>query len=522
MIRRSVGLGLLASGLVSLVGCSLSEEPIAPETSSNDLIGHVAGSGISSPNANKNATYLSARRIDSLTTVGAMTKAQSGLAERVDGIIANQPADGRFSVAELLQIEKPGFIETLFPEERAELPALWALLETSNAAPANVSPSPPMTVAGKDVSTPAGAPIEPASLKIDSLPANLQQSSTRLELTHDSDGDASTVTKDDLNAAIAAPGPYTPADVAAFESVLDLFVARATSTLSAVVEVPAPFTTSTTLASFGAASLSLSETLDYRETRGCTAFSGGGGSCGLSVAVSGHHTWSANLAVGANQQAIVLDETSDQERVVAGGTIDFPTAGPVTVEIWSGGSRLGSWRANVPVLGKVDENVDLSKFADYTFIANGAPLVRSVDSAKTDSRSWYNVHFGNESSTSYSASFTYDQAARPASGAVDASALATLATPALPITPGRYEVSAGAAGLIDVDLYPGGVVRVTRVGTGASMRASLYRWAPMTKWDADFSDRFRVILAPDGELEIFFDGQRPLFDANISTATRKG
>ena len=94
------------------------------------------------------ATYLTARTIDALARVGALDPEMTTVVTRADGIIANQPADGRFSIEELLQLEAPGFIATLYPGERGELPAVWSLLETTNAAPKALSfPPAPTTVA---------------------------------------------------------------------------------------------------------------------------------------------------------------------------------------------------------------------------------------------------------------------------------------------------------------------------------------------------------------------------------------
>lgn len=515
MFGRSYSLGLAS---LLLVGCAVPED-IEADTSASDLVGRVDGSTIASPNANAGATYLTARHIDSLEQVGALDGTLDGLAHRVDGIIANKPADGRFSIDELLQIEKPGYVETLFPEEKAALPGLWKLLETTKAAAQPVAVTAPSAFAAVDVSTPAGALVEPASLPIASLPADTQLSVKRLELTQNADGDATTVSKADLASAIATPGPYTPSDITAFQKVLDLFAARAGTALDARVEVPAPGSTQADVATLGTAKLSLSESLAYEETR--SAWLNGNAPAGsVDVRISAHHQWQASLALVGDQKAIVIDETSEAEHVATSGAFQAD-AGAVTVEIWSGGTRTGSYRLALPKIASVDERVDLSSYADYTFVAGGAPLVRNVVSASTQYSSWYNQYYGSQHSTTYNASFTYDLAAAAPTGAVDPQGLAGVATPALPAIPGRYEVTAGAAGVVDVDLYPQGVVRVTRA-SGQSMRTHLYHWDPQTKWDVDFPDRFRVILDPSGGLEIFFDGQGTLFSGPITTATRKG
>jgi hypothetical protein len=90
-----------------------------------DGIDVLAGADIPSPLVEPDKLYLRDRDIGNLTRVGALDELETRLARRVDGIIANLPADGRLHIAELVRLGEPKFVETLFEDERERLPRLW-------------------------------------------------------------------------------------------------------------------------------------------------------------------------------------------------------------------------------------------------------------------------------------------------------------------------------------------------------------------------------------------------------------
>jgi hypothetical protein len=498
------------------VGCAAPDE-IGPDgevtaEGEDELIGRVAGSSLNSPNAKSSATYLTARRVDTLQQVGALTGVALGLAARVDGIIANQPADGRVSVQELLQIEKPGFIETLFAEEKAALPKVWETLETTRGVATNVTLPPNLTLEAVDLSTTGGAPIKPAKLAIASLDAGLVAAARRLQLTRNDDGDAETVTEADLDAAIATPGPYTPDEVKSFQAIKALFVARAGTALRAKVQVTDPGTTTKLLATWGPAKLSYDQLVSYQERRSRSFFGGNRSGSSLDLNITAGLNRAANVALPPDHFLVILDETSESEVVSKGGAIQKPAAGPSTVEVWSGGVRLARFRARLPAFASTQENKDLSAFGDYGFVAkNGSPLFRNVTDAKMN----------RNSADSVWANWSYDLAQKPVPAAAEPWVLGELVTPGFAIVPGRYEVPVPSFGNLTVDLYPEGVVRVTRPD-GQSLRSRLYIWQN-TQFDVTFGDRFRTIYNPQtGELNVFWDGRGTLFRAPLTGAMRKG
>ena len=492
-------------------GCSV--EAGDSDTEASDLIGRVPGSSISSPNAKAGKTYLTVRRIDSLQAVGALEGVAGTLAARVDGIIANQPADGRFSIQELLQIEKPGFIETLFPEEKVALSKLWQLLETTNANPSVVAGGTQTPFAAVDISVGPGL-IKPVNIAIPSLPIGLQESARRLELTHDADATPSTVMEADLAAAIATPGPYTLAEIEQFRQVQILFLERAGTTLAAKVNVPLPLVSAVTMQTWGSAKLVLTQSVAYTETRTKNArrFSGNRDAA-VTVSVEAHRVYKPEIQLGPNQKLLVIDETTEAERTSDTAPLDFPAGGTVTVEIWSGGVRLGSHRAKLPALPFKDERIDLSSYADYQFVAGGNALSRNVVSAA--------VRYDNGFAAS-SAHFVYEVASTPIPPGADASALTTLSTPTGNVHAGRYEITVPSVGACQVDLYPEGVVRFSRPG-GASTRSRLYMWNQVNQHDLGFPDRLRAIWNPAANyIKVFFDGARMLLEAPLTGALRTG
>jgi hypothetical protein len=429
------------------------------ETSSSDLVERVDGSTLASPNVKPNATYLKQRKIASLEAVGAVGATQLSVAKRLDGIVASAPANGAYGVDELLRMEQPDFIATLRPEERAALPVLWELLETTNDAPAaGADPTLP-SLEGRDVSTPAGPLVKPASIAIASVVASRRDALERLELTRNSDGDPSTVSEADLDGALAQPGPYTPAEVEVFKATKLTFFERATTALSAKVEVVPSGVTSRTVATFGAASIVVDDSVSYNESRTLDLGNTSIDTDYVSVDVSIRGLRRATYAVHGEQNVtlVLIDEASGEE-IVSSGTLADHAASTFTVETWRSGRREGSYRTTLPAMAARSGSANLSTFVDYDFVTpEGKKLERNLTSA-------YEHIFKR------GATWTYDAAPRPPSGNI---AAADVLQPKLEIVPGRYELSADDGAIVTVDVYPQGVVRVDVGGVTASSALQL-------------------------------------------------
>jgi hypothetical protein len=500
-------------------GCEAGPDEITTDQLSAALVSRVPSSSIASPNVVAGKTYLSTRRISPLASVGALNGAMGSLVYRIDGIIVNQPADGRLSISELVQMEQPGFIETLFADERAALPSVWELMATTSDPPTPLAIAPLATVQPVDISTPPGQLAKPASLAISTLPSTSQKdAANRLELTRNSDGDATTVTEADLNAAIANPGPYTRSEVSTFGDILLLFVQRATSALTARASVPEPRLVTGTVANWGAATLAISQLAEITELRSLSLHTNSP-SDSTNVSISAHSTQSTALTLTGNQKLLLIEDATDDEQALGSGPLTTNGAGDLTLETWSGGVRTGTWRATAPVIAQLDQRVDLSAYADYTFVASvtSAPLARNVVSSRAD--------YSSSGYVSYTASFNYGVTQQPIpSSGVNDEALAKVATPHVQLPPGRYVVPMknASAGSAFFDLYPEGVVRLTRP-TGQSVRNSIVTWRT-TQLYFYFSDNYAGSYdLSANQLNIHgTSGTTTLIDTPLTIAQRKG
>lgn len=513
--HRRMSLQWLGGLTLTLLACapqaSLNGEADDIASLTSELITRVQGSTIASPNVDKTKVYLSVRSISTLESLGALSGPLGTLARRVDGVIGAKPADGRFSVAEILRMEQPSYIRTLFPDERAALPALWALLETTPLDPTPVNVANLPAFAPADASAPATVPLKPPKLAISTLPSALQTDARRLEMIVDSDGDRETITEADIDDPLRDPDPWTADEIDAFKAIKQLFIARAGTTLKYALQVPAPFSVKNTVATWGGVTLDVEQSLRYEETRGATFFHGSSDSS-LDVSLNARRASRAVLNLLPGQRLVLIDINSETERLVS-GELSWEFDGTVVAEVWSGSTRVGSYRAALPKISTVDERVDLQAYVDYQLLSGGTPLVKNATTAGVRYDTYY---------TQYSATFTFDTTALSRPPGVDAAALDKLATPKSSLLPGRYEMAvSGLGGTCKLDISPQGVVTFTRPG-GSPVRARMYIWS-YTKFDAQYPDRLRGLFDPrTNNLNIFFDGSGSLFNSTITDTHRTG
>lgn len=432
-MRNLLGAGLLL--LPSLFACSEPQvESSTRETS--EMIERVPGSALLSPHAKASAHYLTVRSINTLESVGALSEMEARVAKRADGIIATQPSDGRISVRELLQLEAPGFIETLYPEERAALPALWALLETTNESPKVVEEVVEIPMSSvddvMDVSVRPSSLVVPTSLALSSLSPTQQAAARRLQLSKNHDGDAATVSKTDIEAALASPGPYTPAEKTELEAILPLYLERAVSACSARARVAAPFESLRRLPAFGGVEVKEVRSLKYEETRSSSY-----DNPRLEL-MARRYQWVSLDGLPDGGNVVLLHEGNDGEIVVdAAGKLEDP-GGVFTAEIWVAGRRTGSYRVKLPPLSSYKADINLSRFGGYRLFAGEQELERHLIGAGVD-RARYSFEVG-----------------APASPVPPIPELLRFAAPSL--APGRYDIELGELGTAKLDVFPEGVM----------------------------------------------------------------
>jgi hypothetical protein len=459
-MRNHLALALLLAISSGAVACAqdigpdgeLTDESGAPAEGA--IITRISGSKISSVYANPNATYLSVRSLDTLGKVGALEGVVGALARRADGIIANQPADGRVSVKELLRLEKPDVLKTLFPQEKAALPQVWELLETVTGQPTvapNLTALPTLQVT--DVSTPPGTLTPPKTLTIASLHPDLQSIARRVELSYDADNDDATIAPSDLASALAKPGPYTPAELAQIKQIQSTFAARATSSYRAVAQVTAPFAKSTSLGTFGGVSLSVEDSVFVTEER--TMDDNRGRAEQFSQRLYGGVARTVKLDATGDVKVVLVYEKTEKEVVVDASNVSLQT-GTTTLEVWSNGARKSAHRVRFTkdLSTSAPQYTDMDAWRGYELVAGGKPLFRNTTSATKERDTW------NWGVDHLRATYAHEVAAAPAPQNADPEALAWLAFDS-DVPAGRYVFAVPKVGNCTVDIALSGAVWLT-------------------------------------------------------------
>jgi hypothetical protein len=362
-----------------------------------------------------------------------------------------------------------------------------------------------------DVSTPATVPIKPANLVIGSLPGILLAPARRLEAIDDSDDDPETITEADLADPLGDPGPWTADEIDAFNQIEQLFVARAGTRLNYAVQVPMPAQGSVSVATLGPAKLVLDQRVSYVESREAL-FLPLDASAGVRRSLQAQRSAKVRVDLGSASQLVLIDLGTETERVVT-GDLSWEFSGTAVAEVWSSGARIGAYRLALPTVAPASDQLALDDYVDYQLVAGGKPLVRSpVQALKdktvsfTDYRSWY----------------VFAATAQPP-GSVDTEALSMLATPAPSLLHGRYELSVPGlgTGTCKLDLSPSGVVAFTRPG-GTALRLNLFTGRQQL-FRGIYDDSLLVEFDPQtGNLNLYFDGASPLYNAPITDANRTG
>ncbi|HEX5061967.1 MAG TPA: hypothetical protein VFV99_21510 [Kofleriaceae bacterium] len=419
-IRLVTSSSLLVLGLAS--ACSTSDDvwyPPGSEGGKADAFTTIKGSDIPSQYVSASKSYLIARRIDSLKTAGALDMVEAPLADRIDGIIANMPDDGKLHLAELVRMEDPAIFDSLFAAEAAALPKMWAKMEAPSTN--DLVTGPDVGFGVLDMASPPGPAVPPASLAISSLATtDLQNAATRLQNVYNADNNTSTVQIADLDSGVANPGAFTQAEVTAFGTIKAVFREKAVAVADATLVLsagPGPFSSNATLGPIG---LQISGTTRIEEERNHYS-----STLTLRLTAIQNQTAMATLPQGA--QVLVINKDSANEVVFGSGAVPSLVAGPHVVEVWNGGQRVFVTNAVLPATTK-EQRIDLTDKLDYTVTTALAPLVRNVVSA---------TYTGSQ----FNAKFSYDKTAVQPMVAPNATALQRVATPKVNIPVGRYTFS---------------------------------------------------------------------------------
>ena len=423
MHRRS--LLLLALSLAPACSTSTDDSIWMPPGGSGKADGFttIKGSDIPSAFVDPNKYYILQRNIANLNTVGALDMVEAPLAKRIDGIIANMPADGLINLAELVRMESPAIHGSLFPQEQAALPKLWKLFEAPDANDAMTGPRDNFGVV--DASLPPAAAVPPASIAIATLSTDLQAPASRLENLYDSDSNATTVTLADLANGVANPAAFTQAEITAFGTIQAVFRTQAVAQSSIQIDVspgPGAFTFDGTV---GPAMFHIVGTTKIDEMRsGYSVY-------GMSTSLTATQTLATTVALPASMQLLVIDQDAGTESVFPAGTVPSLPRGVFVFEAWQNGQRTFSTNATLPLMTSTQQ-IAMNDKLDYTLVAGLDPLVRNLNSATAQS---------NGSYYTYSVHYTYDTTTiAPPAGASQA-AVQALLSPVISIPVGRYTFS---------------------------------------------------------------------------------
>ncbi len=172
-------------------------------------------------NAIPTADYLTDRDPATLRWAGALTQKEAELLERADKIGSGNK-NGIVEAKEVDAMFDPGVRATLFPEERVLLDGMWKKFEVTDAAytPVNV----PFEAKGLPGGSTTASPDK--SHPIAQLPAELQQTARRIQLTFNKDASPPTIQYADLAKALE-PGHverYTDQEVAQIHKLQSFFL----------------------------------------------------------------------------------------------------------------------------------------------------------------------------------------------------------------------------------------------------------------------------------------------------------
>ncbi len=436
--------------LLPLAACSAEPEVATSDEPLNyDL--HAPGT-VPSRFANPNRAYLPIREIASLKSLGALSATMQSVLGRVDGILVNKPADGWVTIEELVRAEQPDAWPGFFDEEQAAFPAIWDLMEAPDAVGTEMAELPSATPINRTI--PSGQPVHPVKT-IAELPAEWQTTMMRLERLHNGDGDVNTVAYADVTAALAAPAPFTAAEVEHLKALEKLLRETATVTPGhAVIEVPNPGAADVPLYSDLGVSLVSHRTIKLTGVRHAHSYPSSSSipwETPITTALSLSAVDDLEVLPPEGKKVIFIRPTgkafqySRPSRLPEGTSLCRDTL--LIVEIWSEGVRTDARRVPCKASQSGTKKADLSRYFDYEIIApDGTPLVANP----TATSSVTTGMLGRKME------FVYERTEATYPG-VNASIVTSLATPKFALPPARYRISYDGEPFV-VEVFASGAV----------------------------------------------------------------
>ena len=380
-----------------------------------DAFTTIKGSDIPSQHVDATKSYMLSRRITTLQQVGAFDMVQDRLAQRIDGIIANMPTDGKLHLSELVRMETPAIHDSLFPDEVAALPTYWKMMEAPAANEFVTGPD--ATFGVVDAATPPGPAVVPANLAITSLATDLQTAASRLQNKFNADANTNTVQYPDLVLGIANPGAFTPAEIAAFQRIQVVFREQAVATAAAEMVVsPMPGAYAKDMM-VGPIKLRVDGDTRFDEERTHNGST-------LVTKLVATQTQATTATLPNDAKLLIMDKGSLAEGAHPTGVVPV-AAGQHVFELWQNGQRTFHANVHTPDLTRT-QAIDLTSQLDYTLVAGLTPLVRNVVTATATS--------------GWAAKFNFTKTAVNPTQPVNQQALQMTTTPVVKIPVGRYQI----------------------------------------------------------------------------------
>ena len=320
--------------LAVLAACTTASSDDPSDAVESDVT-RVPGSSIGSAHVDPAKTYLRRRNVRNLYSTTTLDREAIDVAERVDGVIANKPKDGFVSIDELVAMEKPPQSTVLFPNEKAALPRIWAVMEIGAVAPVvNLVGAPAGDLPLKDRITTKLTPPSPivvTKMPVASLSYDLRTVASRIELAYDDDADPATISPADVASAKANPAPFTSSEVALMDRIAAEQRARGTSTASAKLVLPYDGVLDERYGKAGPFEIVRSRRLVLEETRSLKGST-------IDVQLDAEETVRDRLLVDGTEAIVAFfSTTTDDEYVVGpllGDDITRIPAGRYVAQVW--------------------------------------------------------------------------------------------------------------------------------------------------------------------------------------------
>lgn len=188
----------------------------------------IKGNAVPTPHRDPNKTYVSDRNVQNLEKLGVkgdeLTAAKRGdeILDNTGSMPGTPSADGNLHLFELDRLDEPQNKAALFPSEANAVPTIHKLFEIPDSAPVTLAPLETLTYRlDRKLVSPAVTSVKIADLAT----PELQTAAKRVQLVKNSDSDASTITRDDIQWALqpANVGPFTGPTVNYLQQILGLF-----------------------------------------------------------------------------------------------------------------------------------------------------------------------------------------------------------------------------------------------------------------------------------------------------------